>query len=110
MRFDIKRNQEYGHRVENREWATWPFALHPLQQITWMDQADTIHVLEKFGFDPVRLGKLLRLYQAWMKFALGEKNPKRFLFFDPKKGQAVVPLQSEGVKSRLARDSTRGQR
>ena len=68
-----------------------------------LDQADTIHVLEKFGFDPVRLGKLLRLYEAWMKFALGEKNPKRFLFFDPKNGQAVVPTLKEISRRRTRR-------
>jgi hypothetical protein len=32
---------------------------------------------------------------------LGERNPKQFLFFDPKKGQNVVPLKSEGLRSRL---------
>jgi hypothetical protein len=66
-----------------------------------MDQANTIHVLEKYGFDPVRLGKILRLYQKWLRAVLGERNPKQFLFFNAKKGQAVTPLKSEGLKSRL---------
>ena len=32
---------------------------------------------------------------------LDGRNPKQFLFFDPKKGQNVTPLKSEGLKSRL---------
>ena len=66
-----------------------------------MDQANVIHVLEKYGFDPVRLGKILRLYQKWLRAVLGQRNPKQFLFFNAKKGQAVTPLKSEGLKSRL---------
>ena len=66
-----------------------------------MDQANTIHVLEQYSFDPVRLGKILRLYQKWLRVVLGDRNPKQFLFFDAKKGQQVSPLKSEGLKSRL---------
>jgi hypothetical protein len=66
-----------------------------------MDQANVIHVLEKYGFQPIRLGNILRLYQKWLRVVLGERNPKQFLFFDPKKGQSVTPLKSEGLKSRL---------
>ena len=60
------------------------------------DRANVIHVLEKYGFDPLRLGRIVRLYQNWMRIALGDRNPKQFLFFDPKKGQTVTPLKSEG--------------
>ena len=72
-----------------------------------MDQANTINVLEKHSFDPVRLGKILRLYQKWMQTVLGDRNPKKFLFFDPKKGQNVTPLKSEGLKSRLQEATNR---
>ena len=66
-----------------------------------MDQANAIHVLEKYSFDPLRLGRILRLYQKWLRVVLDGRNPKQFLFFDQKKGQNVTPLKSEGLKSRL---------
>ena len=66
-----------------------------------MDQGNVIHVLEKYSFDPLRLGRILRLYQKWLRVVLDGRNPKQFLFFDPKKGQTVTPLKSEGLKSRL---------
>ena len=66
-----------------------------------MDQANVIHVLSKYGFEPVRLGKLLTGYQAWMDAVMGDRNPKQFLFFDPKRGQDAEPLTDDGAKSRL---------
>jgi hypothetical protein len=66
-----------------------------------MDQANAIHVLEKYGFDPVRLGRIMYLYQKWLRVALGDRNQKQFLFFDTKKGQNVTPLKEEGMKTRL---------
>ena len=66
-----------------------------------MDRANVIHVLGKFGFDPLRLGKLLRQYHKWMQVVMGDRNPKQFLFCNLKKGSLVTPLKAEGVKSRL---------
>eukprot|EP01043_Picozoa_sp_COSAG02_P008151 COSAG02_NODE_254_length_26937_cov_16.503950_30_plen_491_part_00 len=66
-----------------------------------MDQANVIHVLEKYGFNPVRLGKILTGYQAWLNVVMGDRNPKQFLFFDPKRGQNAEPLTDDGAKSRL---------